>query len=78
MVLTRLTIIGHTDADGSDDANLELSKRRAKAVAQALTTTFGIDSSRLETNGKGKSEPVDSNDTAAGKANNRRVEFVKL
>ncbi|MCF0054849.1 OmpA family protein [Dyadobacter sp. CY356] len=74
----RLTIIGHTDADGNDDANLELSKRRAKAVAQALTTTFGIDSSRLETNGKGKSEPVDSNDTAAGKANNRRVEFVKL
>ena len=74
----RVTIIGHTDADGNDAANLELSKRRALSVAKALTTTFGIDASRMETNGKGKNEPVDSNDTPAGKANNRRVEFIKL
>ncbi|MBE9461409.1 OmpA family protein [Dyadobacter subterraneus] len=74
----RVTIIGHTDADGNDAANLDLSKRRAISVAKALTTTFGIDSSRLETNGKGKEEPVDSNDTPAGKANNRRVEFIKI
>lgn len=74
----RVTIIGHTDADGNATANLELSKRRAASVANALTTTFGIDHSRLESSGKGKDEPVDSNDTPAGKANNRRVEFVRI
>ncbi|WP_221392876.1 OmpA family protein [Dyadobacter sp. NIV53] len=74
----KVKIIGHTDADGDDHANLELSKRRALAVVQALTTTFGIDASRLQSDGKGKSEPVDNNDTSAGKANNRRVEFIKL
>ena len=74
----RVNIIGHTDADGNDNANLELSKRRASAVMQALTTNFGIDASRLQSDGKGKSEPVDTNDTPAGKANNRRVEFIKL
>jgi OOP family OmpA-OmpF porin len=74
----RVKIIGHTDADGSDQANMDLSVRRAAAVKQALTTSFGIDASRLESDGKGKTVPVDSNDTPAGKANNRRVEFVKL
>lgn len=74
----RVKIIGHTDADGDENTNLELSKRRASAVMQALTINFGIDASRLQSDGKGKSEPVDTNDTPAGKANNRRVEFVKL
>jgi OmpA-OmpF porin, OOP family len=74
----KVKIIGHTDSDGDDSANLELSKRRAQSVKDALTKEFGIDASRMETDGKGESQPSDKNDTPAGKANNRRVEFVKL
>lgn len=73
----RVKIIGHTDSDGDDTKNLELSKNRAAAVKAALTKEFNIDGSRMETDGKGESEPSDKNDTPAGKANNRRVEFVK-
>ncbi|MDP4206191.1 MAG: OmpA family protein, partial [Bacteroidota bacterium] len=71
-------IIGHTDSDGDDTFNLELSKKRAIAVKNALSNNFNIDASRMETDGKGKKEPVASNDTPEGKANNRRVEFIKL
>jgi len=74
----KVKIVGHTDADGKDDANLDLSKRRAASVKAALAKEFGIDESRMETDGKGESEPIDKNDTPAGKANNRRVEFVKI
>ncbi|KAA2238949.1 OmpA family protein [Chitinophaga agrisoli] len=74
----RVKIIGHTDADGDDKLNLDLSKGRADAVKEALTRTFGIDAARMETDGKGKTQPIDNNTTPAGKANNRRVEFIKL
>lgn len=74
----QIQIVGHTDADGDDHANQDLSVRRAASVKQALTTTFGIDASRMQSSGKGKSQPIDTNDTPAGKANNRRVEFIKL
>ncbi|WP_160715514.1 OmpA family protein [Chitinophaga solisilvae] len=74
----RVKIIGHTDADGSDQANLELSRHRAAAVKAALSKDFNIDGSRMETDGKGKSQPADNNNTEVGKANNRRVEFVKM
>ena len=74
----KVKIIGHTDADGKDDANLDLSKRRAASVKAALAKEFGIDESRMETDGKGESDPIDKNDTPAGKANNRRVEFIKI
>jgi OmpA-OmpF porin, OOP family len=74
----KVKIVGHTDADGEEKANLELSKKRAAAVKNALVTTFKIDASRLETDGKGEAEPTDPNTTAVGKANNRRVEFIKL
>ena len=74
----KVKIVGHTDADGKDDANLDLSKRRAASVKAALAKEFGIDESRMETDGKGESEPMDKNDTPAGKANNRRVEFIKI
>ena len=74
----KVKIVGHTDADGKDDANLDLSKRRAAAVKASLAKEFGIDESRMETDGKGESEPIDKNDTPAGKANNRRVEFIKI
>jgi len=73
----KIQIVGHTDSDGDDAANLDLSKRRAASVKAALANEFKIDASRMETDGKGESQPVDSNDTPAGKANNRRVEFIR-
>lgn len=74
----RVKIIGHTDADGDDAANLELSKKRAASVKQTLSSVYGIQDARIETDGKGESNPIDNNQTTEGKANNRRVEFVKL
>lgn len=74
----KLNIIGHTDSDGSDEANLKLSKNRANAVKEALIKIYKISGSRLQTDGKGETEPVDDNGTADGKAKNRRVEFVKI
>ena len=74
----KVKIVGHTDSDGDDKSNLDLSKRRADAVKSALAKDFSIDASRLETDGKGESQPADKNNTETGKANNRRVEFIKL
>jgi outer membrane protein OmpA-like peptidoglycan-associated protein len=74
----KVKIVGHTDADGKDADNLDLSKRRAASVKTALAKEFSIDESRMETDGKGESEPIDKNNTPAAKANNRRVEFIKL
>lgn len=71
-------IVGHTDSDGDAAANLSLSARRAEAVKQALVKEYGVSSANLQTEGKGESEPSDSNSTPLGKANNRRVEFIKL
>jgi outer membrane protein OmpA-like peptidoglycan-associated protein len=74
----KVKIIGHTDSDGDAAKNLELSKKRAEAVKQALIKEFNIDASRLVTDGKGAAEPVNPNNTPQGKASNRRVEFIKL
>lgn len=74
----RLSIEGHTDADGADDANLKLSQARAASVRAYLVEKHGIDGGRLETRGLGEGKPIDTNDTPEGKANNRRVELVKL
>ncbi|HEY0680158.1 MAG TPA: OmpA family protein [Chitinophagaceae bacterium] len=74
----KLKIIGHTDADGDDKTNIELSKRRAAAVKNFLVQEYGIVAENLETDGKGETVPIDKNTTIEGKANNRRVEFVKL
>ena len=74
----RLNIIGHTDADGDDASNLSLSQQRAAAVKQALVDFYNISADRLETDGKGESEPVGDNSTVDGKAQNRRVEFVRI
>ncbi|HMK20076.1 MAG TPA: OmpA family protein [Chitinophagaceae bacterium] len=74
----KVKIIGHTDADGDDAKNLELSKKRAASVKEALSKEFNIDASRLETDGMGETKPIGDNKTAEGKAQNRRVEFVKL
>ncbi len=74
----KVKIIGHTDSDGDDAKNLDLSKRRASAVKTALTSEFGITPTQMETDGKGEAEPSEPNTTPQGKANNRRVEFIKL
>jgi len=74
----KVKIIGHTDSDGDDALNLDLSKRRAESVKSELSSGFGIDASRMQAEGAGESKPVASNDTPANKAMNRRVEFVKL
>ncbi len=74
----RVKIVGHTDSDGADAANLDLSKRRGAAVKSELVNSFGIDASRLESDGLGETKPIAPNDTPANKALNRRVEFIKL
>ncbi len=72
-----LLVVGHTDNQGDYDYNMGLSGRRAVAVARALTGQFGIDETRLRSAGVGYLAPVASNDTAAGREKNRRVELVK-
>lgn len=74
----RIKIIGHTDSDGNDATNLTLSKKRAEAVKTALASFYGIAASRMETEGKGESAPLNKNATPAEKEQNRRVEFIKL
>lgn len=74
----KVKIIGHTDADGDDKSNIELSKRRAMAVKNFLVSELGIPAENLDVDGKGESMPVDKNTTVEGRANNRRVEFVKV
>ncbi|MBN8835423.1 MAG: hypothetical protein ABS68_05075 [Niastella sp. SCN 39-18] len=73
-----INLVGHTDSDGSAGTNLELSKKRAAAVKNVLEKEYGISAGRMQTDGKGQSQPVSSNNTEAGKANNRRVEFIKM
>lgn len=74
----KVKIVGHTDSDGDAASNLDLSRRRAANVKIELTKTFGMDPARLETDGKGATEPLAPNDNAVDKAKNRRVEFIKL
>jgi outer membrane protein OmpA-like peptidoglycan-associated protein len=71
------SIVGHTDSTGSADLNRRLSVDRARSVASYLTAK-GIEPSRLQQDGRGPDEPVASNATDAGRAQNRRVEiFVR-
>ena len=74
----KVKIVGHTDSDGEDKKNLDLSRRRAASIKNALATEFGIDPARMETDGLGETRPVAENTTKEGKAQNRRVEFIKL
>lgn len=73
----KVKIVGHTDADGADAANLDLSKRRAASVKAELAKSFGVNADRLLTDGLGESQPVAPNDVPVNKALNRRVEFIK-
>ena len=74
----KIKVIGHTSSDGDDNANMELSKKRSAAVKDMLVNEFGIDETRLVTEGKGETQPVADNKTKEGKMLNRRVEFIKL
>lgn len=71
------SIEGHTDSDGDEALNQTLSEKRAKAIKTEFVR-LGISDNRLKTKGFGESNPVDENSTPEGKANNRRVEFVKF
>ncbi len=73
--ITRVQVRGHTDSQGSEAYNLRLSQERVEAVVQRLVE-LGIQPTRLEPVGLGESQPVASNDDAAGRELNRRVEFV--
>ena len=73
----KLIITGHTDSDGDDKANLVLSQKRAEAVKNALIK-LGIAATRLQIDGKGETEPITDNNSADGKAQNRRVVFTKI
>ncbi len=73
----KFSVEGHTDSDGDQAFNLKLSKERAKTVMDKLVS-MGIEASRLKYTGWGETKPIDNNDTSEGKANNRRVEFIKF
>lgn len=70
-------IIGHTDSTGSAEYNMGLSKRRAQAVADYLVST-GVDANKLRVIGRGKNDPIASNETEEGRAQNRRVDIVVI
>lgn len=72
-----IQIEGHTDSKGSDEYNLNLSQGRSQSVVDYIISQ-GIDGNRLRAQGYGESKPIDTNDTDAGRANNRRVEFTIL
>ena len=74
----KVKIVGHTDSDGADAANMDLSKRRGASVKDALVKDFEIDASRLQSDGMGETQPIAPNDTPVNKALNRRVELIKL
>lgn len=72
----KIYVVGHTDNTGSYDHNMDLSRRRADAVVEALVDDHGIETSRLRASGVGPIAPIASNLTEDGKAKNRRVQLV--
>ncbi len=73
----KLTVVGHTDNVGAAAHNLDLSRRRAEAVVEALASAHGVAADRLVAQGMRSASPVASNDSEEGRAKNRRVELVK-
>jgi len=73
--IKKVDVNGHSDSDGADNYNMDLSARRAKAVV-AYLTGHGIDAARLNSKGFGETKPIADNETSAGKEKNRRVEFL--
>lgn len=74
----RLSIEGHTDSDGTDESNQVLSQNRAESVRTYLINNYNVGGDRLEAKGWGETRAIDTNNTPEGKANNRRVELVKI
>jgi len=72
--IEQISVEGHTDSSGSDKYNLDLSRRRAASVKRYLIKG-GVEAARLRSAGFGERKPIDTNQTAAGRASNRRVEF---
>ena len=75
--LTLIQVDGHTDSNGTDAHNLDLSRRRARSVVAYLVEN-GVAASRLTSEGFGESTPIDTNETEEGRQNNRRVELQIL
>lgn len=73
----KIEIAGHTDSDGAEDQNLILSQKRAEAVKNYLVSE-GINANRMVARGYGESRPIAENETAAGKALNRRTEIIVI
>lgn len=73
----RYEVQGHTDGTGDAASNQKLSERRAQAIVDKMVE-LGVSPSRLVAVGKGESEPISTNDTEAGRAKNRRVEFIVI
>jgi len=72
----KILIAGHTDSQGDDNYNMELSQKRAESVRQYLIDNFNIDAAKLVAKGYGETQPVADNATDAGRQKNRRVEVV--
>jgi outer membrane protein OmpA-like peptidoglycan-associated protein len=70
-----IDVLGHTDSDGADDYNFDLSRRRANSVAQYLVSQQ-LDPNRFSVEGRGEREPIASNSSSSGKSRNRRVEIT--
>jgi outer membrane protein OmpA-like peptidoglycan-associated protein len=71
-----IVVEGHTDSNGSDSANLILSQDRADAVRQYLVTQFGANPEKISSIGYGEVRPVATNETADGRARNRRIDLI--
>lgn len=78
LALVPLRIEGHTDGDGAEGYNMDLSKRRALRVKTTLASKFNVDLSRMTAEGYGESEPIAPNNTDEGKQKNRRVKIINL
>jgi outer membrane protein OmpA-like peptidoglycan-associated protein len=73
----RVSIQGHTDGIGNDQDNQLLSEHRAEVVRRTLAEDYRISAERLSIEGRGESQPKDTNETLSGRARNRRVELVR-
>ena len=72
----RIIVTGHTDSDGSEAYNFELSQNRAQAVTEYILANSGLSPAQIQSFGRGEEVPIASNATEAGKARNRRVEIT--
>ena len=72
----KVEIGGHTDASGSETANLKVSEKRAQSAKKYIEDKFNISGDRMTVKGYGSSKPIADNNTREGKAKNRRVEFT--